>query len=211
MENMPVGVDAVTIYAPNYLDGVRKGILAGLVSLQGETGSAWAGGAGQQPGDFKNSPFYPDGYVFERPAWMAAGKLIRSAPSVVEAVLIAQQDAIQELRKLDSVQVAAKAVSAWGIPAEVGKQIVEGDLLWGRPWTWWTEADFQGLSKSDDLAVQAGLITASLTVDQLVANYAPVAPIAKRAYLRINYPNLKYFTDPNAPDLRGPPAWDLVH
>jgi ABC-type nitrate/sulfonate/bicarbonate transport system substrate-binding protein len=211
MENMPAGVDAVTIFPPNYLDGLRKGALVGLVSLQGETGPAWIGGAGTQPSQFKNSPAYPEGYLFQRAAWIARGETIRSSPNVIEALLIAQQQALQQLRQLDSTQVAAKAAQVWGIPPELGKQIVESDLLWSRPWTWWTEGDFNGLAQADDLAVQAKLMRQSLSVDQLVANYALVAPIAKRAYERINYPDPAAFTDPSAKDLRGPPAWDLVH
>jgi len=99
MENMPPGVDAVTIFGPNYLEGVRKGTLVGLVSNQGETGPAWIDGAGKQPSGFRNSPFYPEAYIFQRGAWMARGQIIRSSPEVIEALLIAQQDALRQLKK----------------------------------------------------------------------------------------------------------------
>lgn len=208
MERMPSGVDAVTPFGPNYLSGKNNGTLVGLVSNQGHTGDAWTGET--PPAEFQESPFYPEAYMFHRADWAARGDVIRDSPDLIEAHLLAQQDAIRELREMEPAEVAAIAEDAWGIPGEIGATIVENDLLWGRPWTWWTEGDLNGLAKASELEVQAGVVEEAITLDQLIENMSIVAPIAKRAYERINYPDLSEFTAENTSDIRGKPFWDLV-
>lgn len=210
MENMPAGIDAVTIFGPNYLSGVSKGTLVGLVSNQGDTGPAWIDGQGKEPREFKNSAFYPEAYMLHRAVWAARGEVIRNSPELIEALLMAQQDAIRELRKMSPAQAAALAKDVWKIPGEVGAVIVETDLLWERPWTWFTLPDLQGLARNGVLALDAKIIDKAITLEQILDNVKIVAPIAKRAYERIQYPEPSAFTDPKAKDVRGLPFWEVL-
>ena len=210
---IPGGMDAAIVIHPAFLKAQKELGTVGIMNSFGYTESHYKGPVGEGAGlllpSVKKSAFYPDGFYLHRSFWIGSRKIIESDPALVTAFVMAQQDAVAKLSKMEPGKVSELAVKYWELPPELGAKVVEDDVLFKRGWCWPTEGDAAALLETSKSMVDGKLITKPLTWDQVKAAFALAAPLDKAAYEKSGrVPDAAGFKDKEAKDLRGAPVWD---
>jgi ABC-type nitrate/sulfonate/bicarbonate transport system substrate-binding protein len=211
---IPSGMDAAVVIYPAFLKASAELGTVGIMNSFGYTESHYKGPAGEGAGillpSVKKSPFYPDGYYLHRSFWIGNRKIIKSDPAVVTAFVMAQQDAVEKLSKMDPGKVSELARKYWELPPELGAKVVEDDVLFKRGWCWPTEGDAVALLETSKSMVDGKIIPKPLTWAQVKGAFADTAALDKAAYDKTGQvPPAAGFNDKNAKDLRGAPVWDI--
>lgn len=210
----PEGIDAGITTETSYLVGQVDGLNKGLVNSYGYTEAAYDGPEGQGEGlelaFRKNSPYLPEGLYLHRNFWLATDDVVKNNSQAIVAFLVAQQRALSELATMEPTAVAALAEEYWQLDPEVAQQIWIHDLDSQRAWGWLTEGDMRAVVDQSSLMADAELITEPLTWEQIIANTAPIAELARQAWEITGYPAAVDFTAADAQDLRGLPVWQAA-
>src|SRR5699024_1307811 len=157
----------------------------------------------------KESPFYPDGFYLHRSMWVVNNDLVNEHPDVVSAFVMAQEEAINELKELEPGEVSDIVKEYWELDPELGEQIIEDELLFLREWSWATEGDAQSMVETSKFMSEAGLIDDPLSWDEVSENLSEVSDILEKAYEHMDeYPEESEFLDEDT-DVRGLPIWEM--
>jgi ABC-type nitrate/sulfonate/bicarbonate transport system substrate-binding protein len=211
---IPTGMDAAVVIYPAFLKASVELGTVGIMNSFGYTESHYKGPAGEGAGillpSVKKSAFYPDGFYLHRSFWIGSRKIIQSDPAVVTAFVMAQQDAVSKLSKMEPGKVSELARKYWELPPELGSKVVQDDVLFKRGWCWPTEGDAVALLETSKSMVDGKLIPKPLTWAQVKGAFAETAPLDKAAWEKTGrVPDAAAFSDKNAQDLRGAPVWDM--
>jgi ABC-type nitrate/sulfonate/bicarbonate transport system substrate-binding protein len=211
---IPTGMDAAVVIYPAFLKASVELGTVGIMNSFGYTESHYKGPAGEGAGillpSVKKSAFYPDGFYLHRSFWIGSRKIIQSDPAVVTAFVMAQQDAVAKLSKMEPGKVSELARKYWELPPELGSKVVQDDVLFKRGWCWPTEGDAVALLETSKSMVDGKLIPKPLTWAQVKGAFAETAPLDKAAWEKTGrVPDAAAFSDKNAQDLRGAPVWDM--
>jgi hypothetical protein len=134
--------------------------------------------------------------------------IINTDPQLVVAFALAQLRAITELKAMDHGQVSQVVEKYWHLTPDLGKQVIDGDILFVRGWAWPSESDARSLIQMSSFMADTKQIDAPLTWDQLTASLRKVAPLLKQAYDQAGFPPAAAFND-ETEDLRGMPTWQI--
>jgi ABC-type nitrate/sulfonate/bicarbonate transport system substrate-binding protein len=211
---IPTGMDAAVVIYPAFLKAEKEIGTVGIMNSFGYTESHYKGPAGEGAGillpSVKKSAFYPDGYYLHRSFWIGSRKIVDNDPAIVTAFVMAQQEAVAKLSKMDPGKVSELARKYWELPPELGAKVVEDDVLFKRGWCWPTEGDAVALLETSKSMVDGKLITKPLSWSQVKAAFEKTAPLDKAAYEKTGrVPSEAGFHDKNAKDLRGAPVWEM--
>lgn len=212
--SVPTGMDAAIAILPLYLKAKEELGVTGIVNSFGYTEEGYKGelgeGAGHMLPSVKESEFYPDGYYLHRSLWVVQTSLLEEHPDVVTAFLVAQQQALDALMKMEPAEIAELAAEYWDFPTEMGVQVVEDEVLFIRGWVWLTEGDAGALLSVSEFMVDGGLIEEPLTWDQVKGAIRPAADVAKKAWeITGKVPPESEFQATGTPDIRGLPIWQM--
>lgn len=211
---VPKGMDATVTYLPALLEAQENDEeITTVLNAFGETGEYWKDdefeGEGHLLESVKDSPFYPDGYYLHRSMWVVNNQLIDSHPDVVTAFVMAQEKAIEELDEMDPGEISQTVKEYWELEADLGKQIIEDELLFLRGWSWPTEGDAQSMIETSKFMAEAELIDSPLAKEDVLDNFERVSNILEKAYGEMDKkPEEDEFKEEET-DVRGLPAWDL--
>jgi ABC-type nitrate/sulfonate/bicarbonate transport system substrate-binding protein len=209
---IPTGMDAAIVIHPAFLKASKEIGTVGIMNSFGYTESHYKGPAGDGAGHLlasvKKSAFFPDGYYLHRSFWIGSPKLIQSDPGIVTAFVLAQQDAVAKLSKMNPGEVSQLSLKYWELPPELGAKVVEDDVLFKRGWVWPTEGDAAALLETSKSMVDGKLIAKPLTWSQVKGAFAEAAGPVKVAYEKSgSKPDLAQFQAKDTADLRGLPIW----
>ena len=209
---IPTGMDAAIVIHPAFLKASKEIGTVGIMNSFGYTESHYKGPAGDGAGHLlasvKKSAFYPDGYYLHRSFWIGSPKLIQSDPGIVTAFVLAQEDAVAKLSKMNPGEVSQLSLKYWELPPDLGAKVVEDDVLFKRGWVWPTEGDAAALLETSKSMVDGKLITKPLTWSQVKGAFAEAAGPVKVAYEKSgSKPDLAQFQAKDTADLRGLPIW----
>src|SRR5699024_1791233 len=173
---VPKGIDATVTYLPALLDAMEKDSeIKPIVNAFGYTEEYWKDdefeGADNLLESVKESPFYPDGFYLHRSMWVVNNDLVNEHPDVVSAFVMAQEEAINELKELEPGEVSDLVKEYWELDPELGEQIIEDELLFLREWSWATEGDAQSMVETSKFMSEAGLIDDPLSWDEVSEKY----------------------------------------
>jgi ABC-type nitrate/sulfonate/bicarbonate transport system substrate-binding protein len=210
---VPAGMDASDAIYPAYLAAESTGTVA-IMNSYGYTEPYYEGPLGKGAGilipTVKKSPFYPEGYYLHRSFWLVNNRVIDKNPKVVLAFIIAQQQAVVALKKMDPGAVSQLVKEYWKLDADAGAKAVKDDLLTIRGWSWPTESDAWAVLKVSQFMAEEHMVAEPSTWKTIKNSFARTAPLVKQAYEYLgSYPPANVFTDPSAPDLRGLPVWQM--
>jgi ABC-type nitrate/sulfonate/bicarbonate transport system substrate-binding protein len=205
------GIDAVVSLDPLATAAQTAGDLITLVNNNGTTGPAYDGpegrGAGHTIASFHNAPFAPEAYYPHRIWWVVREDFMSQNPKAVQALLVANARAIEQLGAMNATQVVDIASGGWPGTRESQIGYVDGILWRRRGWAWITEGDARtliGLSETRSIFQQA------ITADTVRRVMALGAAISRQAWEHVGMkPPAATFTDPNARDVRGQPVWEI--
>jgi len=211
--SVPRGMDAGVTTLPSFLAAVPSGTV-GIMNSFGYTESYYQGELGKGAGilvpSAKKSPFWPEGFYLHRSFWILRDAIIEKAPKVVTAFVMAQQQAIDALGKMSPSDVSQLVKQYWKLSPADGAKVVGDELLFRRGWAWPTEGDAWALVTTSKFMVSGKMITEPLTWAQVKGAFAKTAPLMKDAYDRLGHVLAdSVFVAANAPDLRGPPVWQM--
>lgn len=210
---VPKGVDAALVIYPALLKQQEKDdSVVAIVNSYGYTEAGYKGplgtGAGKQFPGAKNSPFAPEGFYSHRSTWLARDELINKEPGVVSAFLAAEQQAVAALCKMDRGKVSDMVKKYWGLSPQDGAKVLDDALLFQRKFSWATRGDAVDLLKLSKVMAANNIIKAPLTWEQVRANFAKGASVAKKAYEAAGSdPNSSAFKA-TSNDARGKPSWE---
>ena len=205
------GVDAIVSLNPLADGAERAGDLVTILNNNGTTGAGYDGpegrGAGHTIRSFRNAPFAPEAYYPHRIWWVVREDFLAQNPKAVEALLVANARAIEQLAAMNTDQVIDIASAQWMSTREAQRPYVEGILWRRRGWSWITEGDARtliGLSQTRSIFQQA------ITADTVRRVMALGGPVSRAAWERVGMkPPAATFTDPAARDVRGRPVWEI--
>ena len=211
---MPSGMDAAILIYPAFLQANAEIGTKGIMNSFGYTEAGYDGPAGKGAGHLlpgvKKSAFFPDGYYLHRSFWICSDRLVGVDAAISQAFLVACQRATAELSKEDPGAVALLVKKYWQLDAALGAKVVEDEVLFQRGWTWPTEGDAAAITEISQFMVQGRLIPKPLSWDEVKNSFSKAVPLLKAAYEATGQvPPDTAFTDKNAKDLRGPPAWEM--
>ena len=167
-------------------------------------------GAGHMLPSVKNSPFYPDGYYLHRSFWVLRNALGEKHPNVVVAFLMAQQEAVAALSKMDPGEVSQLVKAFWKLDPEPGAKVVKDDVLFSRGWSWPTENDARAVLEVSKFLVEGRVIEKPLSWAQVKNSFSLTAPLVKQAYERLGaQPPAAEFMRTDVADQRGQPVWEM--
>lgn len=209
---VPKGMDAAIVIYPAFLKASKDSGTVAIANSFGYTEDHYRGPAGEGGGilleSVKDSPFYPDGYYLHRSFWVAHSDLIDNDPKVIVAFMAAQQKALEELSAMKPEEVAEMVRKYWELPPSLGAKIVKDEVIFSRNWVWSTNGDVGSISGLSEFMVDSDLIKQPLDWQLVVDNVSKAGPPQKKAYQRTgNTPALSEFTNEDAGDIRGLPAW----
>jgi ABC-type nitrate/sulfonate/bicarbonate transport system substrate-binding protein len=212
---IPAGMDAAMLIHPAYLKANVELGTTGIMNSFGYTGPHYQGPAGTGAGhllpNVKKSPFYPDGYYLHRSFWIGHTNFIKSHPALVTAFVLAQQDAIARLSKMDPGQVSELSRKYWELEPKLGAEVVKDEVLFQRGWCWPTEGDASAVLETSKFMVDGKMITKPLEWSQLKNAFAMTAPLVREAYEKSGrQPSPAAFTATDAKDQRGLPVWEMT-
>ena len=210
---VPTGMDASIVSYPSFLPAQATGTTA-IVNSYGYTEAYYKGSLGTGAGilipSVKQSPFYPDGFYLHRSFWVARNAVIDKDPQVVTAFIIAHQEAVAALTKMDPGAVSQLVKAYWKLPPDLGAKVVRDELLFKRGWAWPTEGDVRAVVQTSKFMADSKQIDTPLTWTQVKGAYAKTAPLMKDAYQRMSaQPADSVFMESGASDLRGAPVWEM--
>ncbi|MCM0019744.1 MAG: ABC transporter substrate-binding protein [Tagaea sp.] len=205
------GIDAVLNVDPAARGAENAGELVALVRNDGSTGPAYDGpegrGEGHKVASFAKTPFQPEAYYPHRIWWVARESFMRENPRAVTALLVANARAVQLVSRMTTDQVIDLANKEWFSDRAAQRPYVENILYRKRGWAWITEGDANSLIGMSKVKT---IFQTELSADLVKRTLALGAPLARDAWERTGRdPAPAVFTDPNAPDTRGAPVWDI--
>ena len=211
---IPSGMDAAIVIHPAYLQANAAIGTTAIVNSFGYTEPHYDGPAGKGAGilldSVKKAPFYPDGYYLHRSFWISSQNLVRNNRDVAVAFLIAQQQAIEALGKMEKGAVSDLVKKYWDLPPASGAKVVDDEVLFKRGWCWPTEGDAAAVLEISKYMVAGKIIEKPLAWAQVKGAFEPTQALLKEAYEKTGAkPAAAAFEAPDAADLRGKPAWDL--
>jgi ABC-type nitrate/sulfonate/bicarbonate transport system substrate-binding protein len=211
---VPDGMDAAIAIYPAFLKANAEIKTKGIMNSFGYTEAGYKGPAGEGAGHLlpgvKKSAFFPDGYYLHRSFWICSDKMMTSEQGIAQAFLVGYQQALAALEKVNRGNISDMVKKYWDLPAEFGAKVVEDEVLFQRGWHWPTEGDAAAVTQISNFMVQGRLIPRPLTWDQVKNSFAKAAPLLQKAYEATGRnPAESTFTDKNAGDLRGLPAWQM--
>jgi hypothetical protein len=212
--SVPAGMDAAVAIYPAFLKANAEIKTKGIMNSFGYTEAGYKGPAGEGAGHLlpgvKKSAFYPDGYYLHRSFWICSDKIVTSEVAIGQAFLVGYQQALVALQKVKPGDISDMVKKYWELPPDLGAKAVEDEVLFQRGWHWPTEGDAAAITQISNFMVQGRLIPKPLTWEQVKNSFAKAAPILKKAYeVTGKVPAEDAFTDKNAKDLRGLPAWQM--
>lgn len=212
---IPSGMDAAIVIHPAYLQANTAIGTTAIINSFGYTEAHYEGPAGKGAGHLlesvKKAPFYPDGYYLHRSFWITSQNVVRNNRQATTAFIIAQQQAIDVLSKLDKGAVSDLVKSFWGLPPEQGAKVIDDEVLFKRGWCWPTEGDAAAILEISKYMVAGKIIEKPLAWSQVKGAFEPTQALLKDAYDKSgSRPAAAVFEAPDASDLRGKPAWDLA-
>ena len=212
---IPSGMDAAIVIHPAYLQANTAIGTTAIINSFGYTEAHYEGPAGKGAGHLlesvKKAPFYPDGYDLHRSFWITSQNVVRNNRQATTAFIIAQQQAIDVLSKLDKGAVSDLVKSFWGLPPEQGAKVIDDEVLFKRGWCWPTEGDAAAILEISKYMVAGKIIEKPLAWSQVKGAFEPTQALLKDAYDKSgSRPAAAVFEAPDASDLRGKPAWDLA-
>ena len=212
---IPSGIDAAILIHPAYLQANTAIGTTAIINSFGYTEAHYEGPAGKGAGHLlesvKKAPFYPDGYYLHRSFWITSQNVVRNNRQATTAFIIAQQQAIDVLAKLDKGAVSDLVKSFWGLPPEQGAKVIDDEVLFKRGWCWPTEGDAAAILEISKYMVAGKIIEKPLAWSQVKGAFEPTQALLKDAYDKSgSRPAAAVFEAPDASDLRGKPAWDLA-
>jgi len=214
---VPEGIDARVLHVPATVPALAAGNMESLMSFLGTTGEHYDGPLGQGAGhaipSAEQSPFAPEGYSALRHYFCTYGDFIDEHPDVVKAFVIAHQKVIQEVNQWSISEIAdLYPVEFW---ETMDRQQFEDlslavDLVYKhRDWVWTTAGEMSIALRASEIMAAADAIESPLTEEEWCAAFDESAPILKAVYEELGYPAQDVFTDPDATDVRGVPAWEV--
>jgi ABC-type nitrate/sulfonate/bicarbonate transport system substrate-binding protein len=210
---VPTGMDASICIYPAFLAAQSTGTV-GIMNSFGYTEDYYEGplgkGAGIMLPSVKTSPFFPDGYYLHRSFWLVRDGFTEQHPQVVLAFLLAQEEAVRTLAKLDPGAASQLVKSYWKLDAELGAKVIKDEVLFLRGWSWPTENDARAVLEVSKYLVDSKVIEQPLTWAQVKNAFARTAPLVKQAYERLgSQPASSEFSRTDTADLRGLPVWEM--
>ena len=210
---VPTGMDASVVTYPAFLPAQAIGTTA-IVNSYGYTEAHYQGplgtGAGILIPSVKKSPFYPDGFYLHRSFWVVRNAVVDKDPQVITAFIIAHQEAVAALTKMDPGAVSQLVKAYWKLPPDLGAKVVQDELLFKRGWAWPTEGDARAVVQTSRFMADSKQIDTALTWTQVKDAYAKTAPLMKDAYQHMgSQPADFVFMESGASDLRGAPVWEM--
>ncbi|MBZ9982053.1 MULTISPECIES: PhnD/SsuA/transferrin family substrate-binding protein [unclassified Mesorhizobium] len=212
--SLPEGMDASVVIYPAFLKANAETGLTGIMNSFGYTEAGYSGPAGEGEGHMlpgvKKSKFYPDGYYLHRSFWICSDRIVGDDAALGQAFLTAAQRALADLQKIDPREISQSVVKYWGLDPALGAKVIGDEVLFQRGWIWPTEGDAAAISQISQFMVAGKMIPEALSWDQVKAAFGKAAPLLQKAYEGTGkVPDESGFTDKNAKDLRGLPAWQL--
>ncbi|MBZ9964695.1 ABC transporter substrate-binding protein [Mesorhizobium sp. BR1-1-2] len=212
--SLPEGMDASVVIYPAFLKANAETGLTGIMNSFGYTEAGYSGPAGDGEGHMlpgvKKSKFYPDGYYLHRSFWICSDRIVGDDAALGQAFLTAAQRALADLQKIDPREISQSVVKYWGLDPALGAKVIGDEVLFQRGWIWPTEGDAAAISQISQFMVAGKMIPEALSWDQVKAAFGKAAPLLQKAYEGTGkVPDESGFTDKNAKDLRGLPAWQL--
>ncbi|TPM49609.1 ABC transporter substrate-binding protein [Mesorhizobium sp. B2-2-3] len=212
--SLPEGMDASVVIYPAFLKANAETGLTGIMNSFGYTEAGYSGPAGEGEGHMlpgvKKSKFYPDGYYLHRSFWICSDRIVGDDAALGQAFLTAAQRALADLQKIDAREISQSVVKYWGLDPALGAKVIGDEVLFQRGWVWPTEGDAAAISQISQFMVAGKMIPEALSWDQVKAAFGKAAPLLQKAYEGTGkVPDESGFTDKNAKDLRGLPAWQL--
>lgn len=209
---VPKGVDATIVGYPSVLKQQETDdSVVGVLNSHGYTEPGYLGDAGDGEGvqlpSADESPFAPEGFYGHRSFWVARDEVIKDHPEVVQAFLIAEQQALNELRSQNPEEISDSVSQYWDLDPENGVRVLDDEIVLERGWIWPTEGDAQLLMELSILMAQNDLIEEPLAWPDIVDGFRPSAELARRAYESTgDYPpDAEFESTPS--DARGAPQW----
>lgn len=212
--SVPKGVDATVTYLPALLKALEEDPeIKPLVNAFGYTEEYWddgeLSGEGHLLDSVKESPFYPDGYYLHRSMWVVRNSFIEEHPDIATAFVLAQQEALNDLKKMSHEEIAKLVEEYWELSPELASQIIEDEILFIRGWVWPTEGDAVSMLETSKFMADAGLIDNELTWNDIKNNLERTSAILEKAYDELDqYPTESEFTSTET-DVRGLPTWNM--
>jgi ABC-type nitrate/sulfonate/bicarbonate transport system substrate-binding protein len=213
LASVPQGMDAAITTLTTFLRAQQDAGTVPVLNSYGYTESNYQGPLGEGAGifipDAEKSAFWPEGFYSNRGLVLASDDAIERNPQAVVAFLVAWQRALNELSKMTPEEVAATMEKDWGLTPDVGKQLVENELLTKRGWAYITEGDANVIWLTKKLMTESGALKEELTWDTLKGYFGKAAPLLQQAYEATdNAPAQDVFLD-TSKDNRGHPAWQV--
>jgi len=210
---VPAGMDASICIYPAFLAAQATGTV-GIINSFGYTEDYYEGPLGKGGGilvpSVKKSPFYPDGYYLHRSFWVVRNGFLEQHPQVAVAYLMAHEDAVVALSRMDLGAVSQLVKDYWKLDAELGAKVNKDEVLFLRGWSWPTENDARAVLEVSKYLVGSKVIDKPLTWKQVKDAFARTAPLTKQAYERLGSKTpLAEFTRTDTADLRGLPVWEM--
>jgi len=211
---IPAGMDAAIVIHPAYLQANAAIGTTAIMNSFGYTEPHYEGPAGKGGGilleSVKKAPFYPDGYYLHRSFWIANRNFIQANREASVAFVLAQQQAVEALGKMEKGGVSELVKKYWDLPPAQGAKVVEDEVLFKRGWCWPTEGDAAAILEISKYMVAGKIIEKPLSWAQVKGAFEPTAALVKEAYEKSGaHPPAAAFEAPDAADLRGKPSWEL--
>lgn len=205
------GVDVYAGTEPYGAMAERTGELAYLAGNNGMTGTAWDGpegkGAGHVIANFKATRFAPEAYYPHRIWWAARRDYVEQHPTEVTAFLVANARAAEQMSAAPLDDLIKVGGAKWAGDLSDQRKFAERILWRRRGWAWATEGDVRSLIQ---LSSTKTIYENELKPENVKKLIALAAPSARKAWEIMQMkPSASVFTDPNAPDTRGLPLWDV--
>lgn len=210
---VPSGADAAITHAHPYLKAKVELGTEAIANSYGTTEDYYSGplgeGAGHLLKNAESSPFWPESIYGHRAFWVVRNKILAEHPKLVTAYVVAANQAVDMMKEIGSTAAAELPAVDWGFPADIGKTLVEDDLVIRRGWEYPTEGDVQMMWRQTQLVIENGVIKPRqpFTWDHLKEVFSAAAEPVKAAWeARGEKPSIEEMSD-TSKDLRGLPIW----
>lgn len=213
LARVPKGLDASVTPLTTFLQAQAAGDnVTWIANSYGDTGPHYSGSAGQGTGHVipsaKKSVFWPEGFYGHRSVIIADNSFLKAHQNAAVAFLVAQQQALQALKKMTPSAVASLVSADWGVSPAIGAQLVTSSLTYQRGWAYITSGDAKVLYEQGKLTVADGSASSSVSWSALKSSLMNGSSVAKKAYdIMHKVPSQKVFLD-TSKDLRGYPTWE---
>lgn len=214
---VPQGADAAIAHAHPFLKAKTELGSKAIANSYGYTEDYYSGPLGEGAGHLlkgaESSPFWPESIYGHRAFWVVRSPILQEHPKLVTAFVVALHEALDRLNEMGSTKGAELAVEDWGVPADVGKTLVEDDLVPSRGWLYVTEGDVRMMWRQTQLVIDNGVIKPRepFTWERLVETFSAASDPVKAAWqARGEKPPIAEMADMSK-DLRGLPVWESAN